>query len=80
MPQDKKKQDLPPGFIDPFKKEEELPTGFVDPKNQTPAQQVNEIVKGRILSDVMNLPGVQGTISTISPAFTPLKRSTLLSL
>lgn len=66
MPQDK------PKIIDPFK--QDVPQGIVDPfRKQTPEQIVAEGIKAGV-QKVAQLPGVQQTISTISPALDFISR------
>ena len=67
-------EQLPAGFVDINKKEEELPPGFIDLRGKSPQQAVDDIVKENIKKDILGLPGVQKTISTLTPAFDVLAR------
>lgn len=63
-PQDKK-----PNIIDPFK--QDVPQGIVDPFRQ---RSTEEIVATGVKETIAGIPGVQQTISTLSPALDFLSR------
>jgi hypothetical protein len=75
MPQDKKKKSLVDDLIvDPFKKDEP-PSGIIDPFRQDLHQQTIE----RMKQGVLQVPGVQQTLSTIAPALDFISRPGMAS-
>lgn len=69
MPQDKKQSS---NIIDPFKRD--VPSGIIDPfRQRKPEEIVAEGIKSGI-QKIVQLPGAQQTISTISPALDFISR------